>query len=895
MAPEAMKTKTISGQKIKAYTQILQADDNFWNALLVFLGALAILFAIPFYPVYVVPFLALLCGAVAYRNPAAGTILSVVLAFPTFMYQSYSLGFLFMLLLAVVFFEAFEHWGIISALQVLIFLPFAPFPISLVGGFVMLGMVITALHFGSSKSLLVSIPSIFLILFLSSIWLYPNAAYIPINIALYSPSSALQISNPAVAIGTLPQDTINALASVLDLSKAQEFGDALSKSAENISTLLISDGGIIELIVWSVVLYLVSMMSGRKGKHSQLFASLFLLIIPAADYLISVSFGAAFRPEMLIYVFASIAIVGYLEMKGIKFSRESAINKKEQLKQFGKFGVKDLSLEGGEKFDDIGGYEDVKEEIRDAVMLPLEQKDLAYTYGLTPPKGILLFGPPGTGKTMIVRALANEINFRLYYVNTSELLSKWYGESEKNVTELFADARKNAPCIIMFDEIDTIGKKRDSYTDDVTPRVLSVLLQEIDGAVNSKKPIMVIGTTNIPNQLDPALLRPGRFDKIIYLPLPDPAAREAIFKVYLGRYPTKDVDYALLSKKTDRFSGADIKNIVSESVQMIAKQAQKQDAVVPISGAALLEVISHMKPSVSLAHLEEYDQFKMDFERRSGGKAAEKTPEEKEALVRWQDVAGLDSVRDSLLETIQLPLMHEDLMKQYKVKPSKGILLFGPPGCGKTLIVRAAANELKASFTTLSGAELIKKGYTQAVSVIKESFMRAKENTPSILFIDEIETVAPSRALGGGDIVGQLLTEMDGMKELKGVVVIGATNRPDILDSAILRPGRFDKIFYIPAPDAKGRADMFKLNLGEFAAGVDLDLLAQDTEGFSGADIASVAQTVKMDALRENLKGGAPKITTQKILKIISTRKPSISREMLEQHKAFLDEYGERR
>ncbi|MEW6529077.1 MAG: AAA family ATPase [Candidatus Micrarchaeota archaeon] len=897
MLIEEPKIKTVSSQKLKAQIKILQEDENFWHAFFVFIGSLAILFAVPFYPFYIIPLLAILCGAIAYRNSALGTILGVIFVFPAFVYQSYSLGFLFMLITAIVLFEAFEHWDIICALEVLIFLPFTPFPVSLLGGFVMLGMVITALNFGSSKSILISIPSVFLILFLSSIWLYPNSAYMPIVLDNYSPKSeALQFSKSQVSLSELPQEFFLALASLANFSKATEFGESLSKSSQNIYLLFLNDSCFIQLVSWSIILYLISVTSARRGNHTQFFSSLFLLFVPLVDYFISASFNLPFRIEIIFYTLASIAIVCYLEMNGINFSKEGVIRKKELLKRFGKFGVQDLSLESKESFADVGGYEDVKDEIRDAVVLPLEQKDLAYAYGLTPPKGILLFGPPGTGKTMIIRALANEIDYRLYYVNTSELLSKWYGESEKNVAELFNDARKNAPCIIMFDEIDTVGKNRSAYTDDVTPRVLSVLLQEIDGAVNSGKPIMIIGTTNIPNTLDPALLRPGRFDKIIYMPLPNFEARKAIFGVYLRKYNTQDVDFDKLAKQTERFSGADIKNVIDEAVKRVAKEAQQKNIILPIHGETILNVVSHTKPSVSLAHLEDYENFKMDFERRVGAeKKRGKEKEGKDEGIFWRDVVGLESVKEALLEAIQLPLLHEDLMKKYKVKPNKGILLFGPPGCGKTLIVRAAASELSASFIILSGAELMKKGYSQAVSVLKTEFLRAKENIPTILFIDEIETVVHSRTISGGDIVGQLLTEMDGIKELKGVVVVGATNRPDMLDPAILRPGRFDKIFYIPPPDINGRKEIFKINLGEFASGVDLDLLAQDSEDFSGADISSVVQTAKMDALREKLKGTEPKIATNSLLKIIHSRKPSITTDMLDQYAEFMSEYGERR
>lgn len=891
---QSEQTKSISAQKIATYTKILQENESFWNALLVFMGAFALFCAIPFYPLFIAPFLALMCGAIAYRYPVVGTILGVLLIFPAFAYQSFSLGFLFMLITALVLFEVFTHWGLICALEILILLPFAQFPISFLGGFVMLGMVIVALNFGSGKSLLISIPSVFMILFLSSIWLYPNSVYMPLTLENYMPPSGpLQLAKPPVGLLSLPEEFSHALFSLFDLSKVKEFNEVLGKVSENIFKMLFSDSTLIQLIVWSFVLYMISFASGRiKSKRSQFFSSLFLLLIPAMHLFLSFAFGYMFKIEILFYVIASVGIIALLETKNIKLSKESTIIKKEKLKNFGKFGMRDLSLESNETFEDIGGYDNVKEEIKDAVALPLEQKELAYTYNLVPPHGILLFGPPGTGKTMIIRALANEISFRLYYVNTSELLSKWYGESEKNISELFADARKNAPCILMFDEIDSIGKTRSSYTDDVTPRILSVLLQELDGASNTKKPIIIIGTTNIPNELDPALLRPGRFDKIIYMPLPDKKTREEIFKVNLKKYPNKEIDYAKLARKTERFSGADIKNVINEAVLSIAKEAQKKDEILPIDMNSLLNVIVRTKSSVSIAHLEEYEKFQLDFERRMG--RSEKPEEEKEGI-RWGDVAGLEEIRRVLLEAIEIPLLHEELMKEYKIKPSKGILLFGPPGCGKTLIVRAASNELKASFIILSGAELMKKGYTQAVNVLKETFIRARENMPAIIFIDEIETIAPSRALGAGDIVGQLLTEMDGLKELKGVMVMGATNKPSILDPAILRPGRFDKLFYIPPPDFAGRKEILKINLGDFAQGVDLELLAQDSEGFSGADISSFVQTAKMEALRAKIAGAVPQITTQSLLKLISSRKPSITDSMLNEYRNFLGEYGERR
>ena len=471
--------------------------------------------------------------------------------------------------------------------------------------------------------------------------------------------------------------------------------------------------------------------------------------------------------------------------------------------------------------------------------------------------------------------------------------------SERNITEIFNIARQNAPCILFFDEVDSIGKKREYYSaDDVAPRLLSVMLTEMDG-FKSEKPVIIVGATNVPHMLDAALLRPGRFDKIIYMPLPDKKGRKKIFQVHTKNLPlAPDIDFDKLAEKSDRYSGADIKNLVTEAARRAAMLAQQADRVIPITMNDFIEVMETIKPSVGISLLEDYERFRLEFERRA-------MPEERkkaEKPVTWKDVVGLDDVREALLEAIELPLLHEDLLKEYKVTPIKGILLFGPPGCGKTMIVKAAANELNATFLFLSGADLLKMGYEGALRSIRETFNRAKERAPALIFIDEIETIAPARDIAassplGKEIVGQFLNELDGVKELKNVLFIGATNRPDIIDTALLRPGRFDKIMFIHPPLYEGRQEIFRKNLEGIPLSHDVNFeeLSKKTDGFTGADLVSICQEAKMRLVRGRLAGKRQKLSQRDLLDIIRDRRPSITPQMLRSYMAFLEEYGERR
>ena len=894
--------KSMAAQKVGAYVSMAQKNEGFWSGLVVFLATLLLLSSIPFYPIYIVFILALATGAIAYKSPAIGIIIGMVFGLPAVMYQSSVFAWVYILLLVATMLAVFDDWQLIAALEIFILAPFAFGRLPFAGWISMAGMAIGALHFGSKKSLTISIVSIFMILLLSSVWLVDNTAYMPLKMTLYQPGNPqLQFSKPAADIMDIGNQLGIAIGNMLDLSNLSNIWGSVGLVADNAISLLTADSLILQILSWCVALFLVGFLPTLFKKKSQLIASLAMLLLIPAYFAIGMIYGTGFKFEFIGGIVLTIAVLGGLERLGISVSREAEINRKEKMKSYGKFGMTDMSSGSMERgMDDVGGYEDVKQELRDAIMMPLQKKDIAFAYGLTAPKGILLFGPPGTGKTMLMRALAKELGYNFIEIRCSQILSQWYGESEKNVAEIFLNARKNAPTVLFFDEIDSIAKKRTTMgegLDTVGPRVLTTLLQEMDGATKTEKTVIVIGATNLPNELDPAILRPGRLDKIIYMHLPDPEARKAILLVDSRKMQlAPDVDFDTLVRKTERFSGADLKNVVEEAKKITAREAITKGVIIPTTMAHFLRVVDSVKPSTGLAQLDTFEQFKMDFERRTGAEKPKEEATEKETGTKWADVIGLDLVKRSLLEAIELPLLHEAEMKEFKVKPSKGLLLFGPPGTGKTLIVKAAATELHASFQTLSAAELMKKGYTQAVGVIKETFNRARENPPGIIFVDEIETFAPARGMGGSsEILGQFLTEMDGIKGHGGVVVIGATNKPFLMDPAIMRPGRFDKIFYVPPPDTKGRADMFSLYLGKFAEGVDTNMLSSATAGFSGADIASICQSAKMDALRSKLAGNQAAITTQSLLEIIKTRRASITPDLLDEYRKFVDSYGERK
>ena len=465
-------------------------------------------------------------------------------------------------------------------------------------------------------------------------------------------------------------------------------------------------------------------------------------------------------------------------------------------------------------FEMVGGLHDVKADIKESLVIPLMRRDVTTRFRLEPPKGILLFGPPGCGKTMLMKALASELGVEMISIKASDLMSKWYGESENKVADLLRTARERAPCILFMDEIDAVAKRRDMYTaDDVTPRLLSILLSEMDG-IDKSAGVIVVGSTNKPDLIDPALMRPGRSTRSSTSRRPTSTSgwRSSTSTCSDGRSRATSTS-PTSAKKTERFSGADLANVVREAATMAVRRQMTTGVMSPITNDDFKHVLPRIKPSISLRMISEYETQKMDYER----KMHQTVRMERKIVVRWDDVGGLTEIKSALREYVELPLTRPELMESYRIKTGRGILLFGPPGCGKTHVMRAAANELNVPMREIvSGPELVSALAGQSEAAVRDVLSRARENAPSIVFFDEVDALAGKDSMKTPEVsraVSQFLTEMDGLRPKDKVIIIATTNRPQTLDPALLRPGRFDKIFYVPPPDLAAREDIFKIHL----------------------------------------------------------------------------------
>ncbi len=533
-------------------------------------------------------------------------------------------------------------------------------------------------------------------------------------------------------------------------------------------------------------------------------------------------------------------------------------------------------------YEDIGGLHEEIQRIREMVELPLRHPELFQRLGIEPPKGVLLHGPPGCGKTLLARAVANESEANFYSINGPEIMSKFYGESEARLRQIFQQGQKNSPSIIFIDELDAIAPKREEVTGEVERRVVAQLLALMDGLAGRGN-LIVIGATNRPEALDPALRRPGRFDREIEIGVPDKQARHEILQIHTRGMPLAEgVDLKKLAEMTHGYTGADLAALGRETAMKALRR--------------YLPEINLEEERVPPSVLEKMEVRMKDFLNayREITPTAMREVYIEVPTIHWTDVGGLENVKEELREAVELPLKNPDVFKRMGIRPPKGILLYGPPGCGKTLLARAVATESEANFITIKGPEVFSKWVGESEKAIREVFRKARMAAPAVIFFDEFDSLVPRRGMGYADsgvterVISQLLTEMDGIVTLENVVVIAATNRPDIVDPAILRPGRFDRLIYVPEPEQKARLEIFKIYTKDMplAKDVDLSQLAIMTKNYSGADIESLCREAALNALRRDIK--AKEVTLNDFKKAREKIGPTIRPDMEAWYKGFM-------
>ncbi|HIH31883.1 TPA: CDC48 family AAA ATPase [Candidatus Woesearchaeota archaeon] len=559
-------------------------------------------------------------------------------------------------------------------------------------------------------------------------------------------------------------------------------------------------------------------------------------------------------------------------------------------------------------YEDIGGLDEELKKVREMVELPLKHPEIFTRLGIEPPKGVLLHGPPGTGKTLLAKAVANETQSNFILINGPEIMSKFYGESEANLRKRFEDAEKNAPSIIFIDEIDAIASKREETHGEVEKRVVAQLLAIMDG-LKSRGKVVVIAASNIPNALDPALRRPGRFDREIEIGVPRKEGRLSVLKIHTRGMPLlkkenvrelkerikdlnekKVVDLDYLAEITYGFVGADLASLCKEAAMVVLRKVisdlnlQNDE---PLSEELLEKLIITQ------------DDFTEALKVVRPSALREVLIEKPN--VKWEDVGGLDDAKQELQEAIEWPLQNHAAFERLGIKPPAGVLLYGPPGSGKTMLAKAVANESKANFILVNGPELMSKWVGESEKAVRKIFEKARQSSPSIVFFDEIDSLVPKRGSFSDSsgvtekVVNQLLTEMNGLQEMKDVVVIGATNRPDLLDSALLRPGRFDRIVLVSVPDKKSRKEIFTVHTKNMPLAKDVKIaeLVDKTEGYVGADIEAICREAAMLALRDDMN--TKDIKMKYFLEALKKVRPSASKEIEEMYEQFQNTFRKTR
>jgi transitional endoplasmic reticulum ATPase len=549
-------------------------------------------------------------------------------------------------------------------------------------------------------------------------------------------------------------------------------------------------------------------------------------------------------------------------------------------------------------YEDIGGLDRELEQVREMIELPMRHPELFQQLGIEPPKGVLLHGPPGTGKTLIAKAVANEIDAYFTDISGPEIMSKYYGESEEQLREVFEEAEENQPAIVFIDELDSIAPKRGETSGDVERRVVAQLLSMMDG-LDERGQVTVIGATNRVDALDPALRRGGRFDREIEIGVPDKAGRKEIMQVHTRGMPLADgIDLDQYADSTHGFVGADLETLAKEAAMNALRRVRPE--------------LDLEADEIDAEVLESMQVTESDFKEAMKGITPSAMREVFVEVpdVTWHDVGGLDDTKERLRETIQWPLDYPEVFEQMDLEAAKGVLMYGPPGTGKTLLAKAVANEAESNFISIKGPELLNKYVGESEKGVREVFEKARSNAPTVIFFDEIDSIAGQRGRNMSDsgvgerVVSQLLTELDGLEELEDVVVIATTNRPDLIDTALLRPGRLDRHVHVPVPDEDGRRKIFEVHTRNkpLADDVDLDKLARKTDGYVGADIQAVCREASMAATREFINSvgsedadksvGNVRVTMDHFEDALDEVKASVDEETKKQYEDIEERFG---
>ena len=559
------------------------------------------------------------------------------------------------------------------------------------------------------------------------------------------------------------------------------------------------------------------------------------------------------------------------------------IDQNTQVELLAEYNEKQGERRADVTYDDLGGLSSTIDALREMVELPLRHPELFQRLGVDPPKGVLLHGPPGTGKTRLARAVANESDANFFHIAGPEIMGAAYGESEKKLRELFAEAAKSAPSIIFIDEIDSIAPKRDQVSGEAEKRLVAQLLTLLDG-IEPRQNLVVIAATNRPEALDEALRRPGRFDREIVVGVPDERGRREILGIHTRGMPlAPGVDLDALARRTYGFVGADLaaltREAALESVRRIMPKINLEDETLPPD---VLDALS--------VEASDFDEALKRVQPSAMREVMVEVPN-----ISWDDVGGLDAARDQLREGVELPLKHPEAFKRLGIRAAKGFLLYGPPGTGKTLLAKAVARESEANFIATKSSDLLSKWYGESEQQIARLFARARQVAPTVIFLDEIDSLVPARGSGMGEpqvterVVNTILSEMDGLEELNNVVLIGATNRPNLIDPALLRPGRFDELIYVGPPDSNGRAQILKIHTAKMplAKDVDLAVLAQRSDRFTGADLEDLVRRAGLTALRRGLDEKT--VTMADFEAALKETRASVTEEMIEDYAKIRD------